>query len=249
MSVESRLIAVTTIQYGVRPDANQMVRSGIFLDTAERLRALNIPCLATAGPCPKGYIRKVQVRGVVISRQKIPGMGNARREALLTGSERFPSATHYLWLEPEKPDMPEHAICLWHQMQAENTALGLFNRKSMASYPSEQAHYYLFCRVVASSLLGFDLDYAFGPMILTRASLPYFLNYRGEYGDLWDSILIPRLRTMNAGLGFSIQETDFKNDLRMKNVESGNPRFILKRIDQFNNVVRSLVAEWQKMNP
>ena len=197
---KSRLVAVTTIQYGLYPNANQNIRSQIFLDTAERLRSLDIPCLAVTGPCPKGFMQNLHVRKVKTVRQRVPGMGNARREALLAGLEHFPSGSHYLWLEPEKPDLPEHAVRLWLQMQSENAALGLFNRNDMTSYPPEQAHYYLFCRAVASSFLGFDLDYAFGPMLITRASLPYFLDYNGEYGDLWDSILVPRLRIIHAGL-------------------------------------------------
>lgn len=246
--MESKLVAVTTIQYGTSSDANQKIRSEVFLDTAERLQTADIPCLAIAGPCPPGYIQKAQELGVRIVSQKSFGMGNARREALRAGSEYFPAATHYLWLEPEKSDLPRHVLRLWRRMCSENTVLGLFNRIEMESYPAEQAYYYLFCRAVATSLLGFDLDYAFGPMIVTKLNLRFFLDYEKTYGDLWDSILIPRIRMIHAGLGFSIEEAAFQNDPRMSTAESGEPQFILKRIDQFNNVVRSLVFEWQELH-
>lgn len=110
----------------------------------------------------------------------------------------------------------------------------------------EQVYYYLFCRTVASYLVGFDLDYAFGPMIVTKASAPFFLNYSGEYGDLWDSVLIPRLRIIRSGLSYAVKTVDFNNDPRMTAIESGNLKMILKRVGQLQNVVPSLIAEWQK---
>lgn len=176
-------------------------------------------------------------------------MGVARREAIQAGLAVFRSATHYLWLEPEKPDIAWHAIQLWDLMKTQNTSLGLFNRANMNTYPPEQAQYYLFCRAIATALLGRDIDYAFGPMILTKKSLPYFLEYAGDYGDHWDSILVPRLRVIHAKQKVSVVEIAFQNDPRMLEVESGKPQFIFKRIDQFATVARSLVTEWLRLNP
>lgn len=155
--------------------------------------------------------------------------------------------TTYGWSR-KRPTIISHALATVEKMGQENSILGLFNRTSMESYPQEQAYYYLFCRTVASQLLGFDLDYAFGPMIITPKSIPYFLKYNGEYGDLWDSILIPRLRIIKKKLGVTIHPIYFINDSRMTAVESQNPLVILKRIQQFNNVVPPLFAEWQKLN-
>ena len=112
------------------------------------------------------------------------------------------------------------------------------------SYPPEQSHYYQFCRAVATQFVGFDFDYAFGPMVITRSSASFFLNYNGKCGDKWDSILIPRLQIIKSGLKTSILPIDFQNDQRMTSVESGNPTIILKRLEQFNNVIPSLVEEW-----
>src|SRR5262249_23040060 len=113
-------------------------------------------------------------------------------------------------------------------------------------YPAEQAYYYLFCRVAATKLVGFDLDYAFGPMMMSKPAIQYFLGYQGDYGDKWDSILIPRLRVIKRGETISLLPIDFKNDPRMTAVESGNPTLILKRLEQFNNVIPSLIREWER---
>jgi len=84
---------------------------------------------------------------------------------------------------------------------------------------------------------------------MTPATIPYFLEYSGgKYGDKWDSILVPRLRIIKDEIKFSILPISFQNDKRMTCVESGNAAIILKRLDQFNNVIPSLVAEWQLLN-
>lgn len=245
MSTTSQLVAFTTIKYG--STEVEKVRSRVFLDTAKNLKRLEIPCVALCGPCYDGYLEEVRKLHVITHHQEVEGMGTARREALRACLKQFPRREHFLWCEPEKPHLPQHAIRLWHRMRSQNAQLGLFNRVGMRSYPKEQACYYLFCRAVASKLIARDIDYAFGPMIITKITAPYFLEYVGEYGDLWDSILIPRLRIMHGGISTTILRIPFKNDPRMTDAESGSPQFVLKRIEQFNNVVPSLIAEWQKL--
>lgn len=249
MQDQSNLVAITTIRYGQNPTDAVKVRADVFLDTATQLREYDIRCVAVAEDCSDAYLRKAREKGILIVPQKESGMAASRKEAIQAGIEQFPSAKYYLWLEPEKPDLPRCARVLSRRMEKEKAVLGLFNRtaKSMATYPPEQAHFYLFCRVIASNLTGIDIDYAFGPMILTRESLPYFVEYEGEYGDKWDATLIPRLRVINAGLKVSICPITFHNDRRMTQIEAGDTNFALKRLAQFNNVVPALITEWQKL--
>jgi len=174
------------------------------------------------------------------------GMGNIRREAISAACSLFPDTEFCCWLEPEKPNLSIFIYPMVALMSEEKTELGMFNRVSMTSYPIEQAYYYLFCRAVASKLIGFDLDYAFGPMIMSKAATQYFLDYKGEYGDRWEAIMIPRLRIMKQGIRVSLLNIDFKNDPRMTEIESGDPDVILERIEQLNNVIPSLIKEWAK---
>ncbi len=85
-------------------------------------------------------------------------------------------------------------------------------------------------------------------MVLSRRGVRRFLDYRGEYGDKWESILIPRLRLLRGGGRIALLPVNFRNDPRMTSVESGNPAMILKRIEQLNNVVPSLITEWRRLN-
>lgn len=249
MQNQSNLVAVTTIQYGIRTTGAARVRAEVFLDTASELHKLAIPCVAIVRECSPAYLRKVRRKGVIIIPQEGQGMAESRKEAIKAGVNQFPRANHYLWLEPEKPDLPRCALLLSRRMTTERAALGLFNRtlKSMSTYPTEQRLLYDFCRTIASRILGCDIDYAFGPMILTRDTLPFFLGYDGEYGNRWNSILIPRLRVIHSCLKVVFLPVLFRNDQRIYNAENGDIKFLLKRFDQFNEIIPALISEWRRL--
>ncbi len=241
------VVAITTVRQGSSDNPIERVRAGVFLDTLCELVRRDIPCVAVYVGCSAAYLAQLKKGGAVLVPQTTRGMGNIRREALRAGLRAFPAAPYYLWMEPEKPDLPQFVERMVGLMRKTKTNLGLFNRISMESYPEEQAHYYAFCRAVASKLLGVDIDYAFGPMVMSKRGMTPFLRYRGRYGDRWDSILIPRLRVLKEGGRVALLRTNFRNDSRMTSVESGRPAMILKRLEQFNNVIPSLIREWRRL--
>lgn len=221
------------------------MRSEVAIDTLNRLQDGGIRCVAVYKDCSPAYIQKLQSLGVILVQETVSGMGNARREALREAVARADPDTFLFWVEPEKPDIPRFASDLRKRMIDTGAKLGLFNRtaKSMSTYPAEQSHYYQFCRAAASALAGFDIDYAFGPMMLHPHAAESFLAYDGRHGDLWDSILVPRIPFVQRG-DIAVCKVDFQNDLRMTQIESGDSGIILKRLDQFNNVIPALIKEW-----
>lgn len=238
------MVTITTVAEGNQVDPIAKVRAEVFLDTALAHKKLGVKILAVHQDCCAHYIDQLKSLGVILVEQQTEGMGAVRREAMQAGLNFFPRA-NYLWSEPEKPNLLEHVVAMTVQAGLNGSSY-FFNRISMNSYPPEQAHYYLFVREVAKHLVGFDWDYAFGPMLLTRESMPLFLEYQGEYGDLWDSILVPRLRVIRKQLPYTLQDISFINDPRMTAIEVGNSKVILKRVRQLQNVIPSLIAEWGK---
>jgi hypothetical protein len=242
-----QVVCVTTFRQGNPENSVGQTRAEVFLTTAQKMMELGLPVVALFTETQENFLGLLERLGVTLVKQQTSGMGAIRREALACAFSLFPLVKNYCWIEPEKPDMVRFIFPMLALMSKEQSLLGLFNRVGMASYPAEQAHYYLFCRVVATKLLGFDIDYAFGPMVISRPSVPNFLEYAGEYGDKWESILVPRLRILNRDEHVSLLSIDFKNDPRMTAIESGNIGMILKRLEQFNNVIPSLVEEWRKL--
>lgn len=246
---QNQIICVTTFRQGNPENMVEKIRSEVFLDTALRISDAGLSLVVIHIETSDSVLMMLQKLGVVLIEQQTKGMGNIRREALSESRIHFPNAQYFCWLEPEKPDLVRFIVTMADQMKKTHSDFGIFNRIDMTSYPAEQAHYYLFCRAVATQLVGFDFDYAFGPMMMTPATISCFLEYSGyRYGDKWDSILVPRLRIIKGGIKFSVLPVNFQNDKRMTRVESGNVTMALKRLEQFNNVVPSLIAEWQLLN-
>jgi len=246
--MSSNIICVTTFRQGNIDNPVKRVRAEVFLDTAKKLREFNIPCVTLFTETQADFLEHLKRLGIVLAEQRSSDMGNIRREVISMARSLFPNAEFYCWLEPEKPNLIKHIFPIITVMSRENSTLGLFNRAGMTSYPSEQAYYYLFCRAAASKLMGFDLDYAFGPMIISKSAIRWFLEYNGEYGDKWDAILVPRLRIIKQRMRITLLPINFENDPRMTAVESGNSSVILKRLEQFNNIIPSLIKEWNKLN-
>ena len=246
--MNSQIVVVTTFRQGNPQNPIERLRAKVYLDTAMRINCLGIPCVTLFTDTHEGYITFLRGLGVNPVEQESHGMGNIRREAIATACSLFPNATYYCWLEPEKSNLPMFIPSIVRIMYQQDSELGLFNRTCMVSYPTEQALTYLFCRTVASNLVTFDIDYAFGPMVMSKRAIQYVLDYSGEYGDKWEAILIPRLRIIKEGLGISIVPIDFENDSRMTAIESGNPTMVLKRLGQLNNIIPSLIKEWASLN-
>ena len=243
------IVCVTTFRQGDPENVIEKIRSEVFLDTAHRILDAGLSLVVVYIETQESVLRILQQFGAVLIKQQTSGMGKIRREAFSESQIHFPSARYFCWLEPEKPDLVRFIVPMANQMKQAQSDFGIFNRIDLASYPTEQAHYYLFCRAVATQLVGFDIDYAFGPMMMTPATISYFLEYSGDrYGDKWDSILVPRLRIIKGGIKFSVLLVSFQNDERMMRVESGNMAIVLKRLEQFNNVIPSLIAEWRLLN-
>lgn len=245
--MSSKLTAITTVRQGSDKNPVEKTRAEIFLDTATACANLDINLLAVFKDCSESYLKNLENRNVLLVQQQTRGkLGAVRRETMVAGIKRFDDSKYYLWLEPEKPTIPALAKNIISELEHAGAEFCFFNRRSMKSYPPEQAHYYLFCREVASRLVGYDLDYSFGPMIFTKASAPFFIKYHSEYGDLWDSILVPRIRIIRSNLKYAVKKIEFSNHPRMTAIESGNPKMILKRVKQLQNVIPSLIAEWYK---
>ncbi len=238
-----------TFKQGSPNNSIEKTRSEVFFNTAQKILDKGHLLVVVYTETQEAVLKMLKQLGVIMIDQQATGIGNIRREALSKASEYFPEAQYFCWLEPEKPDLVQFIEPMAYKMQKEQSVFGIFNRTDMASYPPEQAYYYLFCRAVASQLIGFDIDYAFGPMMMTTKTISYFLKYSGDnYGDKWDSILVPRLHIIKDKLKISILPINFKNDKRMTDIESGNTTMILKRLKQFNNVIPSLVNEWKLLN-
>lgn len=173
-------------------------------------------------------------------------MGKSRRQAF---ADAFHNSDRRViaWTEPEKYTyIPE----IWKTAQPVLDGIAdlvVADRGSLDSYPEGQKYAENLGNLAFKDITGHGLDMWSGARTFGRDNTRYFTDYKGEYGDLWDSIFIPVLEMIHGGervIGIGI---DYKHPEEMTSIESGIPNFHVKRVNQLANLVPALHAHWEKL--
>jgi glycosyltransferase involved in cell wall biosynthesis len=246
MGAEKRAVIATTVLSRDR-EPYERVRSELTLRSIDEARKHNFYMLVVDGGSPASYIDAMREKGAMIIPQEQPGMGNARRQVLREASLIADIDGVVIWMEPEKYTLVPLLRPAVEMVTQDKNDLVLFQRKSLASYPEEQALAYEIGALAFEKATGFKADYAFGPMALSHTGVEYMTAYNGEYGDLWDSIHIPRIRMMQDGRPWANVEVDYTHPPEQTAAEGGVGKLVIKRMEQVGNVLQSLGAELQKL--
>ncbi len=119
-------------------------------------------------------------------------------------------------------------------------------RTSMESYPEFQKYSEGFGNLHFKTLTGYDLDLYFGPRIFKRELIPYFLQYKSQFEDRWDSFFAPVVAIIKAKHKVESINVDFTYPKSQQDFEENNLSFYDKRLDNLNNIMKSCEAEWIK---
>ena len=119
---------------------------------------------------------------------------------------------------------------------------------SRKNAPPEQAHAEQIGNLAVEYLLGQRFDFFFGPLVMNRRALQFHLGYKGDYGDSWDSVFIPRLRVMAAGLTVESFPIEYVHPKEQTQEETGNMNYLTKRLNQLKTLVASLVTEVERLD-
>lgn len=247
MAAFKKAVIVTTTFAKATKDW-EAIRADCALKTMKAASEQGYLVVSVDGGSPTSYIQKMQNFGASVFPQILPGMGNARREAFSHAMAL--NAQTFVWLEPEKyPMIPFLARALNAIEQGNDLAMFRRSKKSMASYPPEQALAYTMCALAFKYLHGFDCDYGFGPLCMSRRVVEdYILSYTDAYGygDLWDSIHIPKLRAIQAGLPYAIVDIDYQHPPEQTAAETGVELF-LKRVEQISSICDAVFRETRRL--
>lgn len=219
------------------------VRAKLALETARAAKTFGYPLVVVDGGSPEDFKNELQRWDALALDETSRGMGAGRRQALAEAAKLAGQNGVVIWMEPEK----------WMLVRCLNKAAGpiLDNeadlvipaRESLESYPPEQAYAELMGNLAIKYLLGQWYDFWFGPFVANRRALHFFLEYRGKYGDKWDSIHIPRLHVIKAGLRLASVEVNYIHPSEQTAEETGNMDFFAKRLDQLQNMVPAFRKE------
>lgn len=243
----------TTTMYSSRTP-----RSDLALTTIRTVAADGYPIsVVDAGSFPE-FCGEVQNSGfyhqgvnpgtglVVLQKQGIPGMGPSRRQTLEKAGELAGPGGATVWTEPEKP-IWKYLAQLTHPILRGEADLAILWRKSLESYPPEQAHAEHFGRLVVEYITRRKFDFWAGSFAVSQRALPYYLEYEGDYGDEWDSMMVPHLQVLAAGLHAVRVEVDYVHPPEQTAYETGKEPFILRRVLQLFNIVPALYTEAHKL--
>ena len=183
--------------------------------------------------------------GAVFFEEERAGMGASRRQAMREASKFAGEQGVIVWMEPEKYPLIKELGEASTQVIEGVADVAIFARRSFDSYPEEQAYTEQAANIMIGYLTGHNFDMFFGPKAFNQKALQYFLEYKGDYGDRWDSIIIPGWRAFKAGLRVASVQVDYVHPQEQTTEERGSTDFFKKRIEQLAVMVNAFEKETQ----
>ncbi len=225
------------------------IRARLVVRTMQEAQAHNFPVIVVDGGSPAEFCQELQSFGAILLDEKERGMGPGRRQALGEAGRMAGRDGVTVWMEPEKwPLVAELGKVVAPIVLGEaDCVVPSRTVEGLSSYPPEQVHAELLGNQAFAYISGQPLDVWFGPFGCNELALQYFLGYQGEYGDKWDSIIIPRLRLIRDRRRVRSVPVTYTHPRSQTEQETGNLDFLIKRIEQLMNLVPALRAEGQKL--
>jgi hypothetical protein len=136
--------------------------------------------------------------------QKLPGMGQSRRECIYAGLNT--EAEIIVWLEPEKYTLvPLLEPCIYPVLCGEASVV-IPRRRNLDSYPQYQQWSEYAGNWSLGNITGRpDLDFYNGPRVMSRNTASILMSYNANflskhsYGDNWEILFIPILWLLKCG--------------------------------------------------
>ncbi len=243
-SLEDKVVLITTTLYNPNCKSD-MVRAELAKRTFNEALNFNYEILAVDGGSSKEFLDEIENKKVKIFQQLKKGMGNSRRqaneEAYKTGKEII------VWIDPEKHSLIPKIQEMSRPILENKADLIIPRRNSLDSLPKAQQHLEDFSNEFFRELTGLDFDVGAGCRLYKRDLINYFINYRGEYGDKWEILIIPILNALQDGKRALSIDIDYLHDRKQTEIEEHDINFYRKRIAQLENFTNAIYYYWKKI--
>jgi hypothetical protein len=199
---------------------------------------------------PNKNVRELfEKEGAVVELERIDSgglrsMGASRRQCLRMGLDS--GADIIVWLEPEKYTFVK-LISLCTDIVGRYEIV-LPGRKSLMSYPLYQELSELRAIRTIGIITGRpDIDWMFGPRIMTRKGAELMCSYTGDLGDMWQSFFIPVLWAIASGVGVGSRLVDYMHPPEQTKAEEGDSDLEVKRNYQRDVLEEVITAEVSRL--
>jgi len=183
---------------------------------------------------------------VIVELQRSDTMGAQRRNAIEYACNLGRDVI--VWMEPEKETYVSEIEKTVTPIIEGSAEMVIPRRKSLESYPVFQQHFEQMGNIFWKDVTGTDLDVWFGPRTWKKEMSRYFLDYKGEYGDKWDSIFVPVVNAIFDGRKVISVDVDYIHPKKQTEAEEHNIKFYMKRVEQLDNLTNALYKHWKKLN-
>lgn len=232
------------------------LRATLALKTAENAKAYGYRLVVvddgSAEELRTGLrLRRADLFDAAVRHQPYMCMGPGRRQAMKIAGEIAGENGLVLWMEPEKytliSEIEKMAKPVFSFSPFSGAAdMVIPDRGPLDSYPIEQRLAEPLGNLAFERLTGLKLDMWSGPKAMNSRALQYFLSYDGEYGDRWDSVAIPVLQAIAAGLKVVGVRVNYVHPPE-QTVGEETVEMLEKRIVQLHNLVPAMIAEAKKL--
>lgn len=243
-NISEKLTIVTTTSYNLDLD-NDRVRSKLCLKFLESAYSKGYEVILVDNNSPDKLLKDFRRFSQVLN-QESETMGESRRQAIRYAFNRGKEII--LWTEPEKyplvPFIPE----IIKPILERKSDLVMPKRKSLDSYPYMQQLSESFANCFWKNLTDTNIDIFFGPKAWKIQKSNYFLDYKGEYGDKWDSIVAPVINFISDKCKIGVVEVDYRHPRIQTDSESEDIEMQKKRINQLKHFIDYSEDYWKKSN-
>ena len=235
------VVIVTTTLYNSKLERD---RPELAKETIKNASELGYEIIVFDGGSTNIFLKEIKQLGANVYSEKSKSMGEQKRKAI-----RVAYDTHkeiIAWTEPEKLGYISEIIKTAKPILNCSVDLVVPRRKSLSSYPKVQQHIEYIGNRIWNEITGKKLDIWFGPRTWKRDLTNYFLNYNGEYGDLWESMYIPVLDAIFDDKIVEDMAIDYINPKEQTRCEENNIEVHLKRIKQLQNISFAIKSHMDK---
>lgn len=244
-------VIATTTNTGFYNHSWQKVRTECSIKFFEECQRHNFQVVTVDRESSEEFLALAsELRVDVVKQPKNTMLGDARKLAIEQASNLAGVSGVVIWCEPEKYTFIKTLHSAIDKFETEKLDLLMFNRKSMKSYPKEQALHYEYINLAAKYFAGVDCDFAWGPMVLSSEAVEHFSNYDGKWGNLWDAIHCPKLSIISSGMRWNTMDVDYVHPTIQREAEEGVLSQFREKIDRVEFLCNAIIneAERLKMN-
>lgn len=243
-----QITAIATTTFYKPGSENDAMRAELAKKTVRNAAALGYHIVIVDGGSSDEFLKEISSYGLDVHLHIEPkmGLGESRRHAISLAMKLGKYAI--AWVEPEKADYIHSIADTVRPIDERVADIVVPRRASLASYPLGQQYAESMGNLFWNKLTGHDLDMWFGPRTFRRDISAYFTDYKGEYGDKWDSIFIPVMDVITDGKVVKSVTVDYTHPAEQTAFEEQDLSLYWKRVKQLENLLPALETHWKKKN-